>query len=138
MKVRLAKKQMKKARPYWESQGYKFKRKAKIIRYSLKSLLGDYSTKWIYYCFVNMDGRIQNYFPIRIESKRNRKSRALGSAFFVSSDNALSIIRNHATVLLQEHVTEFLGYTFLHQQLNLGLCQFLQQGFVCRFVFLKH
>ena len=76
MKVRLAKKQMKKARPYWESQGYKFKRKAKIIRYSVKSLLGDYSTKWIDYCFVNMDGRIQNYFPIRIESKRNRKSRA--------------------------------------------------------------
>ncbi len=44
MKVRLAKKQMKKARPYWESQGYKFKRKAKIIRYSLKSLFGS-STK---------------------------------------------------------------------------------------------
>lgn len=78
MKVRLAKKQMKKARPYWESQGYKFRRKAKIIRYSLKSLLGDYSIKMIVYCFVNMNGRIQNYFPIRIESKRkrNRKSRA--------------------------------------------------------------
>lgn len=30
MKVRLAKKQMKKARPYWESQGYRFRRKAKI------------------------------------------------------------------------------------------------------------
>ena len=30
--IRHAKKQMKKARPYWESQGYKFKRKAKIIR----------------------------------------------------------------------------------------------------------
>ena len=44
MKVRLAKKQMKKARPYWESQGYKFKRKAKIIRYSLKTLFGS-STK---------------------------------------------------------------------------------------------
>ena len=44
--IRKAKKQMKKARPYWESQGYKFKRKAKIIRYSVKSLLGDYSTKW--------------------------------------------------------------------------------------------
>lgn len=72
MKVRLAKKQMKKARPYWESQGYKFKRKAKIIRYSVKSLLGDYSTKWIDYCFVNIDGRIQNYFPIRMESKRKR------------------------------------------------------------------
>lgn len=74
--IRKAKKQMKNARPYWERQGYKFKRKAKIIRYSVKSLLGDYSTKWIDYCFVNMDGRIQNYFPIRIESKRNRKSRA--------------------------------------------------------------
>ena len=78
MKVRLVKKQMKKARPYWESQGYKFRRKAKIIRYSLKSLLGDYSIKMIDYCFVNMNGRIQNYFPIRMESrrKRNRKSRA--------------------------------------------------------------
>lgn len=72
MKVRLLKKQMKKARPYWESQGYKFRRKAKIIRYSQRSLLGDYSTKWIDYCFVNMNGRIQNYFPIRIESKRKR------------------------------------------------------------------
>lgn len=72
MKVRLAKKQMKKARPYWESEGYKFKHKAKIIRHSVKSLLGDYSTKWIYYCFVNMDGRIQNYFPIRVEAKRKR------------------------------------------------------------------
>lgn len=78
MKVRLVKKQMKKARPYLESQGYKFRRKAKIIRYSLKSLLGDYSIKMIDYCFVNMNGRIQKYFPIRMESrrKRNRKSRA--------------------------------------------------------------
>lgn len=74
MKVRLAKKQMKKARSYWESQGYRFRRKAKIIRYSLKSLLGDYSTKWIYYCFVNMDGRIQNYFPIQIESEETEKA----------------------------------------------------------------
>ena len=74
--IRKAKKQMKKARPYWESQGYKFKRKAKIIRYSVKSLLGDYSTKWIYYCFVNMDGRIQNHFPIRMESKRKRGKHA--------------------------------------------------------------
>lgn len=72
MKVRLAKKQMKKARPYWESQGYKFRRKAKIIRYSLKSLLGDYSIKMIDYCFVNMDGRIQNHYPVRIETKRKR------------------------------------------------------------------
>jgi hypothetical protein len=63
---------MKKARPYWESQGYKFKRKAKIIRYSVKSLLGDYSTKWIDYCFVNVDGRTQNHFPIRMEAKRKR------------------------------------------------------------------
>lgn len=70
--IRQAKKQMKKARPYWESQGYKFKSKAKIIRYSKKSLLGDYSTKWIDYCFVNKNGRIQNYFPIRIESRRKR------------------------------------------------------------------
>lgn len=70
--IRKAKKQMKKARPYWESKGYRFRRKAKIIRYSLKSFLGDYRTKWIYYCFVNMDGRIQNYFPIRMESKRKR------------------------------------------------------------------
>ena len=75
MKVRLAKKQMKKARSYWEDQGYKFKRKAKIIRYSVKSLFGS-NTKWIDYCFVNMNGRIQNYFPIQIESKRKRKSRA--------------------------------------------------------------
>ena len=67
---------MKKARPYLESQGYRFRHKAKIIRYSVKSLLGDYSTKWIDYCFVNMDERIQYQFPIRIESKRNRKSRA--------------------------------------------------------------
>lgn len=74
--IRKAKKQMKKSRSYWESQGYRFRRKAKIIRYSLKSLLGDYSTKWIDYSFVNMDGRIQNHFPIRIKSKRNRKSRA--------------------------------------------------------------
>ena len=74
--IRKAKKQMKNARPYWESQGYRFRRKDKIIRYSLKSLLGGYSTKWIDYCFVNMDGRIQNHDPIRIESKRNRKSRA--------------------------------------------------------------
>lgn len=66
--IRKAKKQMKKSRFYWESQGYRFRRKAKIIRYSLKSLLGDYSTKWIYYCF----GRIQNHFPIRIESRRKR------------------------------------------------------------------
>jgi len=72
MKIRLAKKRMKKARPYWESQGYKFKRKAKIIRYSVKSLLGDYSTKWIDYCFVNMDGRTQNHYPIRIKSRRKR------------------------------------------------------------------
>lgn len=75
MKIRLAKKQMKKARPCWERQGYVFKRKAKIIRYSVKSLLGSYSTKWIDYCFVNMDGRIQNYFPIRLESRRKRSSR---------------------------------------------------------------
>lgn len=74
--IRKAKKQMKKALPYLESQGYRFRRKAKIIRYSVKSLLGDYSTKWIDYCFVNIDGRIQYQFPIRIESKRNRKSRA--------------------------------------------------------------
>lgn len=74
--IRKAKKQMKKARPHWESQGYRFRRKAKIIRYSLKSFLGGYSTKWIYYCFVNMNGRIQNYFPIRTKSRRNRKSRA--------------------------------------------------------------
>lgn len=72
MKIRLAKKQMKKARPYWESQGYKFRRKAKIIRYSLKSLLGDYSIKMIDYCFVNMGGRIQNHYPVRIETKRKR------------------------------------------------------------------
>ena len=74
--IRKAKKQMKKDRTYWESQGYRFRRKAKIIRYSLKSLLGDYNTKWIDYSFVNMDGRIQTHFPIRIKSKRNRKSRA--------------------------------------------------------------
>lgn len=73
--IRKAKKQMKKARSYWERQGYKFKRKAKIIRYSVKSLLGDYSTKWISYCFVNIDGRIQNYFPIRIEARRKRGKR---------------------------------------------------------------
>lgn len=72
MKVRLAKKQMKKSRSYWERQGYSFRRKAKIIRYSLKSLLGDYSTLWIYYCFVNMNGRIQNYFPVRMKSRRKR------------------------------------------------------------------
>lgn len=71
MKIRLAKKRMKKARPYWESQGYKFKRKAKIIRYSVKSLFGS-STKWIDYCFVNMDGRTQNHYPIRIKSRRKR------------------------------------------------------------------
>ena len=47
MKIRIAKKQMKKARPSWEKQGYRFKRKAKIVRYSVKSLLGDNSTKWI-------------------------------------------------------------------------------------------
>lgn len=70
--IRKAKKQMKKARPYWESQGYRFRRKAKIIRCSVKSLLGDYSTKWIYYCFVNMDERIQNHFPIRMKSRRKR------------------------------------------------------------------
>lgn len=70
--IRKAKKQMKKARPYWESKGYRFRRKAKIIRYSLKSFLGGYSTKWIYYCFVNMNGRIQNYFPIRTKSRRKR------------------------------------------------------------------
>ena len=74
--IRKAKKQMKKARPYWESQGYRFRRKAKIIRYSVKSFLGGYSTKWIDYCFVNIDGRIQNHLRIRVESKRNRKSRA--------------------------------------------------------------
>ena len=74
--IRKAKKQMKKARPYWESQGYRFRRKAKIIRYSVKFFLGGYSTKWIDYCFVNIDGRIQNHFPIRIESNSNRKSRA--------------------------------------------------------------
>ena len=72
MKVRLTKKQMKKSRSYWERQGYRFRRKAKIIRYSLKSLLGDYSTKWIDYCFVNMNGRIQNYFPNRTKSRRKR------------------------------------------------------------------
>ena len=73
--IRHAKKQIKKARPYLESQGYRFRRKAKIIRYSVKSFLGGYSTKWIDYCFVNMDGATY-LFPIRIESKRNRKSRA--------------------------------------------------------------
>ena len=70
--IRKAKKQLKKARSYWESKGYRFRRKAKIIRYSLKSLLGDFSTKWIDYCFVNMNGRIQNHFPIRIKSRRKR------------------------------------------------------------------
>ena len=74
--IRKAKKQMKKARPYWESQGYRFRSKAKIIRYSLKSLHGGYSTKWIDYCFINIDGRIQNHFPIRIESKRKRGKHA--------------------------------------------------------------
>lgn len=70
--IRKAKKQMKNDRPYWESQGYRFRRKAKIIRYSVKSLIGGYSTKWIDYCFVNMDGRIQNHFPIRTKSRRKR------------------------------------------------------------------
>ena len=45
--IRKAKKQMKKARPDLESQGYRFRRKAKIIRYSLKSLLDGFNTKWI-------------------------------------------------------------------------------------------
>lgn len=74
--IRKAKKQMKKARPYWESKGYRFSRNAKIIRYSLKYFLGGYSTKWIDYCFVNMNGRIQNHFPIRMESKRKRGKHA--------------------------------------------------------------
>ena len=37
---------------------------------------GDDSTRWIDYCFINIDGRIQNYFPIRIESKRKRGKHA--------------------------------------------------------------
>lgn len=62
MKVRLAKKQMKKARPFWESQGFKFKRKAKIIR----------CPNYIEYCFVNMDGIAQNNYPIGTKSRRKR------------------------------------------------------------------
>lgn len=68
MKVRLAKKQMKKARPYLESQGYRFRRKAKISFFP--------RGYYLWYSFVDMDGRIQNHFPIRIKSRRNRKSRA--------------------------------------------------------------
>lgn len=65
MKIRLSKKRMKKARPYWEGQGYKFKRKAKIIRYPKP-------VPWMDYCFVKMDGRIQNHYHIRIKSRRER------------------------------------------------------------------
>lgn len=68
MKVRLAKKQKKKARPYLESQGYRFRRKAKISFFP--------RGYYLWYSFVDMDGRIQNHFPIRIKSRRNRKSRA--------------------------------------------------------------
>lgn len=64
MKIRLAKKQMKKARPYWESQGYRFRRKAKISFFP--------RGYYLWYSFVNMDGRIQNHFPIRIKSGRKR------------------------------------------------------------------
>lgn len=66
--IRKAKKQMKKARPYWESQGYRFGRKSKILFFP--------RGYYLWYSFVDMDGRIQNHFPIRIKSKRNRKSRA--------------------------------------------------------------
>ncbi len=85
MKVRLLKKQMKKARPYWESQGYKFKRKAKIIRYSQRSLLGDYSTKWIDYCFVNMNGRITKLLPIPngIQRRKRKSRRLVALSFFL-------------------------------------------------------
>ena len=74
--IRKSKKKRKKARPDGESKGYRFRRNAKIIRDSLKSFLGGYSTKWIDYCCVNMDGRIQNPFPIRMESKRKRGKHA--------------------------------------------------------------
>lgn len=63
-----AEKQMKKARPYRESQGYRFRRKA--------DLPGGYSTEWTDCCFVNMNGRIQNYFPVRTESGRKRGKHA--------------------------------------------------------------
>lgn len=63
--VRLETKRMKKARLYWESQGYKFKRKSKIIRCPKP-------IPWMDYCFVNMDGRIRIHYPIRIKSKRKR------------------------------------------------------------------
>lgn len=62
--IRKAKKQMKKSRSYWESQGYRFRRKAKISFFPR-----DY---YLWYSFVNMDGRIQNHFPIRIKSRRKR------------------------------------------------------------------
>lgn len=60
--IRKAKKQMKKARPYWERNGFRFKRKAKIIRYP----------NYIEYCFVNMDGIVQNHYPIGVKSRRKR------------------------------------------------------------------
>lgn len=62
--IRKAKKQMKKARTYWESQGYRFRRKAKILFFP--------RGYYLWYSFVDMDGRIQNHFPIRIKSRRKR------------------------------------------------------------------
>lgn len=62
--IRKAKKQMKKSRSYWESQGYRFRRKAKISFFP--------RGYYLWYSFVNMDGRIQNHFPIRIKSRRKR------------------------------------------------------------------
>ena len=62
--IRKAKKQMKKARPYWESQGYRFRRKAKISFFP--------RGYYLWYSFVNMDGSIHSFFPIRIKSRRKR------------------------------------------------------------------
>lgn len=46
--IRKAKKQMKKARPYLESQGYRFGRKAKILFFP--------RGYYLWYSFVDMDG----------------------------------------------------------------------------------
>lgn len=62
--IRKAKKQMKKARSYLESQGYRFGRKAKILFFP--------RGYYLWYSFVDMNGRIQNHFPIRIKSRRKR------------------------------------------------------------------
>lgn len=72
--IRKAKKQMKKARPYWESQGYRFGRKAKILFFP--------RGYYLWYSFVDMDGRIQK-LSYSDKVKKKQKKQSLVPCFFL-------------------------------------------------------